>query len=224
MDESNAFTKRHVEEVTAAKRTLLDELNLPPAVKNYIQNNARFLQISFVLIVGAICAWNYSSYYTATNNDRAAQQLAQAMMMTDGEQKIISLQTIPEDYSSTGSALWSQFTLARDYVSQKEYGQAIFILQSLREEVDRDNPLFPLLQQFSGVAYELNGELDMALPYYETLSSMPGFAALGYIESGRVYELQGQGARAKDAYEKANTSHDIKPDQRLWVQEKINTL
>ena len=50
MDESNAFTKRHVEEVTAAQRTLLDELNLPPAVKQYILDNARFLQVSLLLL------------------------------------------------------------------------------------------------------------------------------------------------------------------------------
>ena len=41
MNEHSAFSKRHIEEVTQAKRTLLDELNFPPAVtaleiKNFI--------------------------------------------------------------------------------------------------------------------------------------------------------------------------------------------
>lgn len=224
MDESNAFTKRHVEEVTAAKRTLLDELNLPPKVKSYIEENARFLQITFVLVVGAICAWNYYSYYTATQNDQAAQELAQALRMTDGAQKAASLEKVSVEFPATGSALWSQLTIAGEFMGQKQYGEAVSILQALGKEVNRDNPLFPLVQQFSGAAHELSGDLDLALPYYQTLSSLPGFAALGYIETGRVYELQGLAAKAKDAYEKANTSNDIKPDQRAWVQEKINTL
>ncbi len=224
MDESNAFTKRHVEEVTAAKRTILDELNLPPAVKKYIQDNARFLQVSFVLIIGGICAWNYYSYYTATNNDRASQQLSQALLITDLEQKAASLENISTEFSATGSAIWAQFTLAGEHMGQKQYREAISILQGLNEDVNRDNPLFPLLQQFSGVAYELSGEVDLALQHYEALTSLPGFAALGYLESGRIYELKGQGAKAKDSYEKANTSNDIKPEQRAWVQEKINTL
>lgn len=224
MDESNAFTKRHVEEVTAAKRTLLDELNLPPAVKSYIQKNARFLQISFVLIVGTICAWNYYSYYTATNSDQAAQQLTQAMRITDVEQKAVTLEQIVADFSSTGSARWSQLTLAGDYVGQKQYGAAISTLQALNKDIARDNPLFPLLQQFSGISHELNGDLDAALGYYDTLSSLPGFSALGYIESGRIYELKGQGEKAKDVYEKANTSNNVNPEQRAWVQERIKTL
>ncbi|MEN8256494.1 MAG: tetratricopeptide repeat protein [Thermodesulfobacteriota bacterium] len=224
MDESNAFTKKHVEEVTAAQRTLLDELNLPSAVKQYILDNARLLQVSFILIVGAICGWSYYSYYTDTKNDQAAQQLTQAMLMTDPDQKVISLEKISDEFSGTGSALWGQMSLAGDYINRGEYGNAISILQETHKDVGGDNPLFPLFQQFSGVAYELNGDFDIAIQHYISLSSLPGFAALGYIESGRVYELTGKAAEAKDAYEKANTSKDIKPDQRAWVQEKINNL
>lgn len=224
MDESNAFTKRHVEEVTAAKRTLLDELNLPPAVKDYIRDNARFLQVSFVLVIGTICAWNYYTYYKVTKDDQAAKQLSQAMLITDMQQKSSALAKIPVDFSSTGSAIWAQLTQAGDYLGQKEYAKALPILQALEKDVRLDNPLFPLLQQLNGVAHELSGDLDMALKYYESLSSLSGFAARGYIDSGRVYELQGQTAKAKDAYEKAHTSNDINPDQRAWIQEKINTI
>ncbi len=224
MDDSNAFTKRHVEEVTAAKRTLLDELNLPPVAKNFIRDNARILQVSFVLIVGAICAWNYYNYYKATTNDKASQQLSQATLINDRVQRVAALEKIATDFPTTGSALWSQLTLASDYLAQKEYVQALAILQDLNEDVDQDNPLFPLVQQFTGIVYELSGEFDLALPYYEKLSSLPGFAALGYLESGRIYELKGMVQNAKDAYEKANAANDIKADQRAWVQEKINTL
>ena len=224
MDESNAFTKRHVEEVTAAQRTLLDELNLPPAVKQYILDNARFLQISFILIVGAICGWSYYSYQTDTRNDEAAEQLTQALLLSDTDQKIISLEKISDDFSGTGSALWGRMSLAGDYIERQEYGNAISILQEANKDIGRDNPLFPLLQQFSAAAYELNGDYDLSIEFYKTLSELPGFSALGYIESGRVYELTGKVSEAKDAYEKANTSKDIKPEQRAWVHEKINNL
>jgi predicted negative regulator of RcsB-dependent stress response len=224
MDESNAFTKRHVEEVTAAKRTLLDELNLPPKIKKYLRDNALFLQLSFIFIIAAICVWNYYSYYKTTQNDQAAQQLSQAMLMTDVVQRTAALGKIPIDFSSAGSSRWSQLALAGDYLRQKEYPQAISILQALNKDVDRDNPLFPLLQQFSGVAYELNGEFESALSHYKTLTTLPGFEALGYIESGRIYELQGMAGEAKDVYEKANSANDLKPDQRTWVEEKMNSL
>lgn len=224
MDESNAFTKRHVEEVTAAKRTLLDELNLPPKIKKYLRDNALFLQLSFVFIIAGICFWNYYSYYKTTQNDQAAQQLSQAMLMTDVVQRTAALEKISTDFPSAGSSRWSQLALANDYLSQKEYPQAISILQALNKDVDRDNPLFPLLQQFTGVAYELNGELESALSHYKTLTTLPGFEALGYIESGRVYELQGMAGEAKDVYEKAYSANDIKPDQRAWVEEKMNSL
>lgn len=224
MDESNVFTKKHVEEATAAHRTLLDELNLPPAVKRYIQDNARFLQVSFVLVVGAICVWNFYGHYSETRNDQAAQQLTQAMLMADVDQKAAALAQVSADFSSTGSALWGQMILARDYVGQKEYGKAIPLLQELHKDVRRDNPLYPLLQQVTGVAYELSGDLDMALQFYGTLSSLPGFVSLGYIESGRVFELKGQSGQAKDAYEKAHTSKELKADLRAWLQAKIDSL
>ena len=224
MDESNAFTKRHVEEVTAAQRTLLDELNLPPAVKKYITDNARFLQVSFILVVAAICGWNYYSYYTTNKKDQGAQQLSQAMNITDSEQRTIALEKVSTDFSSAGSGIWSKITLAGDHVANKLPGEAIPLLQSLHEEVFDDNPLFPLLQQLSGAAYELSNEFDRALAHYEVLTTLPGFSAIGYIESGRVYELQGLTDKAKDAYEKANTADDIKPEQRAWIEDKINTL
>lgn len=224
MDESNAFTKRHVEEVTAAERTLLDELNLPPAVKKYILDNAKFLQFSFILIVGAICGWSYFNYHTETKNDQAAQQLSQALLATDAEQKIISLEKLAEGYPGTGSALWARMSLAGDYIKRGEYGNAISILQEANQEINRNNPLFPLLQQFSGVAYELNGDYGQAVEFYKNLTSLPGFSTLGYTETGRIYELTGKMGEAKDFYEKAKSSENINPDQQAWLQEKINNL
>ncbi len=224
MDESNAFTKRHVEEVTAARKTLLDELSLPPKVKNYIRKNSRLLLVSFILILAAIFAWNYYGSYKASRDDQAAQELSQAMLMTDQAQKAAALEKITADFSGTGSALWAQLTLAGDYMEQKEYAQAIAILQGVEGDVQRDNPLFPLLQQFAGVAHELSGDLDKALSSYESLASLPGFAAQGHIASARVYELLAQPGKAKEAYEKAGTASNINPDQRAWIQGKINSL
>jgi predicted negative regulator of RcsB-dependent stress response len=177
-----------------------------------------------VALVVVLVGGNYYSYYTATKNDQAAQQLTQALLLAAGEQRVASLRQITVDFARTGSARWAQVTLVGDYLGQKEYGQAIGILQRLIGDVDRDNPLFPLVQQLAGVAYELNGQPDEALSHYTTLSSVPGFEALGSVESGRVYELQGMAAKAKDAYEKANASPEMRPEQRAWVQEKIKTL
>ena len=116
--------------------------------------------------------------------------------------------------------------MAADYIKRGEYGNAIALLQKANKDVGRDNPLFPLLQQFSGVAYELNGDHEIAIGFYNTLSTLSGFSALGYIESGRLYELTGENAEAKEAYQKASTSTgtNIKPDQLAWLQEKINNL
>ena len=141
MDESNAFTKKHVEEVTAAQRTLLDELNLPPAVKNYIRDNARFLQVSFVLIVALICGWNYYDYYTTNKKDAAAQQLAQALAQTDALEKSEALERIVSEYASTGSGIWSSLTLARDNIANAQYDEAIGQLKPLLVEVNSASPL-----------------------------------------------------------------------------------
>ena len=51
-----------------------------------------------------------------------------------------------------------------------------------------------MVNQLMASAYEHAGNLEQALAFYDTLSTIPGFAALGYMESGRVYELQGQTA------------------------------
>lgn len=224
MEESNPFAKKHVEEVTAAQRTILDELNLPPAAKNFLRENSRLLLISFLVIVGAICAWSYYSYYIDSRNDRAARHLAQAMLITEPDQKREALQKVSADFSATGSALWAQFAVAADHLKRQEYDRALPVLTAMHGKVSSENPLFPLLQQFSGAAHELSGDLEAALHFYQTLSSLPGFSGLGYIEEGRVHERQNQAAQAKDAYEKALTAKGISAEQRAWLQEKVSSL
>lgn len=224
MEESSPFTKKHVEEVTAAKRTLLDELNLPPHVKQFIQDNSRLLLLGFVAIVAAICGWNYYTYYIDSRNDQAAKQLSLAMQVPQIEERITALEKVANDYAATGSGLWSTFALANIYLGQQDYDSALPLLHNINSEVPTDNPLYPLLQQFTGVAYELSGDLDTALLHYQILSTLPGFASLGYIAEGRVFERQDQDAKAKDAYEKALATNDIKAEQRAWLKEKMSSL
>ena len=225
MQEQNSpFNKLHVEEVTAAKRTLLDELNLPPKLKHFILNNARILQSVFVVGIILIAAWNFYSYYTEKQRNDSAAQLAHAIQQTDAATRHSELQKVIKDFSGSGAAVWSRITLAHDLVDKKDYTKAREEIATIKHDVSKSNPLYPLLIFDLGQVSEMNGDLANALDQYKALREIPGFAVLGYLGEVRVYEQKNDAAKVRDTLEQLKTQTDLQPTVREWVDAKLAVL
>lgn len=224
MDESSAFTKRHIEEVTTAKQTLLEELNLPTEVIAFLRANKVLLWGVFLLIIAGICGYRYYNYYTAKMQDNGAYALAQAMAIPDVASREAALRKVGDEYSSTGSAQVSKFALAHDLATDKKYDEAIAILMGIYPKMASDDAGYPLLLNDLGQLHEQQGDLAKALGFYEKLIATPGFHSFGYIAAARVYEKMTNNDKAREMYENANTDTSLQPAIKSWLEAKIATL
>ncbi len=222
MQEQNSpFNKLHVEEVTPAKRTLLDELNLPPKVSSFIRDNAKTLQAVFVAGVVLIVSWNFYSYYTEKQRNDSAALLAHAMQEKDTVVRRIALDKVGKEYPGSGAALWSRITLAHELVDKKDYARAREEIASIKGDLSKSNPLYPLIMFDLGQVYEMNGDFDDALKQYTSLREIPGFVILGYLGEVRVYEQKNDAVKVKETLEQLKTQSDLQPSVREWVEAKL---
>ena len=223
MSEQNnsPFAKLHVEEVTPAKRTLLDELNLPPKVTKFIRDNAKALQAALIAVILLTAVWNFYNYYTQKQKNDSAALLAQAMQQTDAETRISDLQKVINDYSGTGAAMWSRIALAHEQVEKKDYGKAQEELAAIRKDVGKSNPLLPLVLFDLAQVYEMNGDLDNALSQYAALRDIPGFVIIGYLGEARIYEQKNDSVKTRETYEKLKTQTGLDPAVLEWVEAKL---
>ncbi len=218
--DQSPFSKLHVEEVTQAKRTLLDELGLPPKVRDFIRHNAKNIQICAVVVFLLICAWTFYDYYTLKQKNDSATLLSQAVEADPGVrgQKLLD---VIEKYPSSGAAVWGRITLAHDQIENGEFAEAGQGLQELLDSLGTKSPLYSLVLSDLAQVSELSGDLDSALQQYSTLREITGFKVVGYMGEARVYEQKNDMDKARETYEKINTLKDLDPAVRQWVEAKL---
>ena len=224
MEEHSAFTKRHIEEVTTAKQTLLEEMNLPPAVIAYIRANKVMLWSLFFAIIALICGYRYYNYYTLKVKNNGAQALSLALEQQDEAGRKAALQQVAAKYGSSGAGDWSKIHQARDLAENGNYDQALTLFNEVFVDYDQRDAGYPLLVNGIGQLHEAKGDNEQALSWYEKLRAAPGFQAYGYIASGRVYEKMANNAKAREMYENANTDSSLQADLKNWLETKIATL
>ncbi|RJX26886.1 MAG: hypothetical protein C4531_14810 [Desulfurivibrio sp.] len=218
---NSPFTKLHVEEVTPAKRTLLDELNLPPKLRQFITDNAKALQIALVALVILSAGWNFYNYYTEKQRNDSTALLAQALQQTDAEARNTELQRVIAEYSGSGAAMWSRIRLAHEQAEKKDYAKAREELAAIKKDVSSDSPLFPLILFDLGQVYEMSGDLDNALSQYAALREIPGFVIIGYLGEARIYEQKKDSVKARETYELLKTQTELEPAVLEWVEAKL---
>ena len=223
-EEHSAFTKKYVEEVSPSKRTLLDELNLPPKVTEFIRQNENPIKIVLIAIVVLICANTFWNYYSLKQKNDSASLLAQAMRQTEDATRIEQLKKVVDQYSGSGAALWGEVTLAQQMLEDEKYQEAVNTYNGIINDVSDDNPIYPLILQDLARAYELNGEFENGLKQYAALRDIEGFTTIGYLGEARLYEQMGEKDQAKDAYEKALTQQDLSPAVQEWLEYKLDNI
>ena len=216
----SAFSKKHIEEVTAAKRTLLEELNLPPAVIKFIRENSTAIQAVAICLFLGVCGWSYYDYYTTkqTNDGAALYYHAMREPTADGRQQF--MEKVISDYSSTGSALWSRIALTHEQTPENQAAE----LEKISKDVNRDDPLYPLLQYDLAQCYEMKNDLDKALEIYKTLADIHGFSGVGYLAMGRIYEQKDNTQQARDMYKKAIAQPELPTATKGRLEDRLARL
>ncbi|MFZ5760501.1 MAG: YfgM family protein [Thermodesulfobacteriota bacterium] len=223
-EQKSPFLKLHVEEVTQAKRTLLDELNLPPRLRQFIRDNARLLQNGLMAVLVLTIAWSGYDYYSTKQRNDSTAMLAQALKLEKPEERQSELNRLLAEYPRSGAALWGKVALAHELMENKEYGKARESLAALLAAVDRKDQIYPLLVLDLAQACELDGKHDEALTHYTALQGISGFALLGHLGGARMHEVSGDSGKARASYEAIKAMADLDPAMQEWVTAKLAAM
>ena len=200
------------------KRDLFDELNLPPEFAAFCRKNARNIKIGAICLLLAVTAWGGYDYYSTTRIEKSTSVLAAAMSETAEETRADKLAQVIASHSGSDAALWSMVELGHADQQGARYQKAIDRYAKALDDIDEESPIAPLLHLSLAQAYEQNKDADNAIKQYQALTAAKGFADMGYMALGRIYEKKGETVKARDAYEK------IEKDQSGWAKERLATL
>jgi len=229
--QQSAFDLKHIEETAAVETSgVLDQLNLPPVLTDFLRKNQRTIWIVVGIIAAAVTVVAlYSSYRSYTLN-KAAQAYDQALML-DGDQKKAALQKVADSYGSTPSAIWSRIELAHLDQAEGEVKGAIEKLTAISSGLKGNDLLKPLILVNIGGLYEQDKQLEQALAVYQELKTLKGFEAQAVNSLGRVYETQGNREQATQMYQQyltLTTKEGTAPQQddpaRTMVRASLNRL
>lgn len=229
--QQSPFDLKHIEETAAVETSgVLDQLNLPPALTDFLRKNQRIIWIVVGVIAAVVTVVSlYSSYrYYAFN--KAAQAYDQALML-DGDQKKVALQKVADSYGSTPSSIWSRVELAHLDQKAGQVKGAIEKLTAINNDLLEKDLLKPLILVNLGGLYEQDKQPDKAVSVYQELKTLKGFEAQAANSLGRVYETQGNMEKSIQMYQQyltltisEGTASQQDNPARATVQAKLNRL
>lgn len=219
MNEENPYNPNNLQTINiAAKRDLFDELNLPPEFAAFYRKNARQIKVGAICLALALATWGGYDYYHTTRIEKSTSFLAAAMNEAADDLRADKLAQVIAKHSGSDAALWGMVELAHADQKDGRYPQAIERYRKALDDIDEQSPIAPLLHFSLAQAYELNKDDDNAIKQYQATTQAIGFADMGYMALGRLYEKKGETVKARDAYEK------IEKDQSGWAKERLAVL
>jgi predicted negative regulator of RcsB-dependent stress response len=231
MTKPSAFDKKQIQSaVLGEKRSILDELHLPPEVASFIRNNSKTLIAVALCIVLMILGWTFYKNYTASRNDKAAAELVGAMQVTEEAGRILAIDRVVAEFPRTDASQWGRLELAHIDYQANNFESAALKYKAILDDLSSDSGLVPLVIYSLGQTYEQLQEFDSALQYYQTLSETPGFAGEGYLGMGRLYEEKKEPEKTREVYAKylsllnENAITNQNDKTRTIIEEKLATL
>ncbi len=202
MADKSAFDRQHVEQTALVETSgLLEQLNLPPGAIAFIRKNQRAIWIAVAAVVILVTGVALNGSWREYRLEKAASAL-DAALMADTDKRLAALEEVVDKYGSTPSGTWARIEIAHLVTDRGEVDRAIGELMAVNRKVRNSNPLKPLLLYNLGALYEKQGQLEQALASYQPLGDFKGFEVESYRALGRIYELQGNTAGAREMYEK----------------------
>ena len=227
MSDETPFNKLHVEpSLKGDVGGLLEQLNLPPKVVKFIQNNIRIIAIIFALVAIIAVSWSVYDVQALKKTNQSSSALAKAMKnpLTTRE---AALQKVIADFSGTSSALWAQVELAHIEMAGGNFKTAAEKFTAVREKITESDPLFALATFGLAQAEEAAKDYDRALAEYQSLAKIEGYQPLGLLGMGRIHEIKGEKEKALSDYEQYMSTFvgDNRNDpEKVLVTEKIGRL
>jgi predicted negative regulator of RcsB-dependent stress response len=227
MAEESVFEKRHVEPSAKGNvEGLLEHFNLPPAVIRYVRRNKRAIQVvSAAILIIVVSIATYDSY-REKRMEKASSALSQALQKA-GEEKEKALQAVIAEYSGTVSSRWANVELAHIEMEKARFKEAAAKYAAIRDDLDKEDPLFALTVFGYAQALEAGHEYDAASAAFEQLKGIEGYQAIAVTGLARIQETQGNIDKAVEILNAGLASLSGKPQDesaKRIIEQKIARL
>lgn len=199
--QQSAFDLKHIEETAAVETSgILDQLNLPQPLTDFLRKNQRTIWIVVGIVAAVVTVVSLYGSYRGYTLNKAAKAHDQALML-DGDQKKVALEKVADKYGSTPSAIWSRVELAHMDQATGELTGAIDKLTAVNSALKENSLIKPLILVNLGGLYEQDNQPGKALSVYEELKTLKGFESAAVNSLGRVYEAQGNNEKAAQMFQ-----------------------
>lgn len=225
MTEQSVFQKKHADALAQDKKAILEELNLPPAVIDFVRKNGQALKIAAIIFVVVFVGWEGYAKYQAVQRENSAALLYAAATTPDVDAKKSQFKELSEKYSGSGSGVWGTVELGHLAFEDKYFEDAIKHYKKALKELSASSPLRPLVQLNLAQSYENMGDVDQAKTAYQALVDITGFAGEGYLGLARLAEKAGDTGQALANYQEyVNLPGTQAGSTKDWVDHKISQL
>ncbi len=199
MSEQNAFDRRPLDLPPIAEpQGLLEQFNLPPKAIDFLRTNSRIIWTVFGCVAVVVITVSLYGSYREYKTNQAASALDLALL--DNEKRLVKLQAVVTDYSSTPSADLAKIEMVKLYEEKKQYDSGVSLLNELNATVADDSPLKPLITYKLAALYEKQEQIEKAMGSYTVLSSMTEFEATAFKAMGMLAEKHGNREQAISYY------------------------
>ncbi len=223
----SAFEKIHVDESSKADLGgVLEQLNLPPAVVEFVRKNQRTIYIVLSVIAIVVVVWSLYGSYHEKKIIESSSALSAANNL-DGDEKLTSLQGVIDNFSGTDSAQWAKIEIARHYIDKKEFDIASQKYAEITTDISATSPLYPLVIYGIAQAEEGQKNYEKAVQQYTILKNTKGFENIGYTGVARILEIQGniEGAiKEFEEYLGVLVGDNPNSQEKLFISAKISRL
>ena len=201
MAEHNVFNKKHSEAVASDKKAILEELNLPPAVIEFIRKYEKNIKITLITALVLIVAIEGYKEYNSVQIEKSSALLYSALHSKDASQKVKLLDQVKQKYSSTGNGMWANIELGHLAFKKGDFAKAASIYEAVLDKMSTKNPVRPLVQYSLAQAYENLDNVDKAKEAFLKLTQTTGFVGEGDLGLARIYEKHGDPEQALTYYQ-----------------------
>lgn len=225
MKQADVFLKKHEDTLAKDQKAILEEMNLPPAVIDFIRKNSLNLKILIALLVIGVIAWEGYGKYTSVQREKSSALLYDAMSVKDTSAESDKLKSLIDEFPKTASAVWAKVELGHLSLNAEKFQEAAEYYSEALDALSKKNPMYPLVQFSLAQAYENLAETSKAKEAYRHLVEIGGFASEGYLGLGRIAEREGDLKQAVSQYQEyLNLPETDDGPTKEWAKAKILQL
>ncbi len=225
MTEQNVFTKKHSDVVAKDRKAILEELNLPPSVIEFIRKNEKSIKLIMIVLLVVVVASEGYKKYTAVQIENSSALLYSALQPENSTQKVSLLKQLKDKYARTGSGEWASIELGHMAFKNGDFAKSVSMFEAVLDKMSSKNPAYPLVQYSLAQAYENLDDVDKAKETFMKLIQTAGFVGEGDLGLARIYEKHGDPEQALTYYQEYAELPGAQPGPtKDWVLAKIDQL